>query len=1359
MKKILIWTGLFSVLGLAVYWSFNKSNSSTASTEPSFEYQTAEQFPKNMAGAAYFSAFHHAIRTRAGDSGPRYELNYQHKAFKKALSRRKNNTDFNESLPWIERGPANVGGRTRALLVDPEDSTHQTWYLGSASGGIWKTEDAGQTWANLTKDIPNLATSTLAMSAANPDIIYAGTGEGFNTLGVVGNGIWKSTDKGQTWNLLESTANDDRRFGYIMRMAVNPADPDEIVVATRTSARVDFDEEIPLAHIMRSVDGGNSWTTTYTSNSTIHQVYATPSKYSTMYAAVNSREVIRSYDAGRTWERVFNAEGLGLGRMELAISPTDTNFVYISAQSSQNDFELYRSSDAGEHFYNVRRPGSRSPFGPIFNGQGWWDNTIAVHPYDPTTVFVGGAGPIVSINTAAGFSEEIKLGRIDNTTDFLTLTNADGLGDGVEITQELADFANRNTRLVVENYRNVEIRFGPEKSQMAHRFFFDAFTLEAAYQDYVEVPFEVWDTENDVQLAVAFVDSNEDGEWDLNIDTAKGQEVEFLSLYGFNYSAVRSNLGITSDFYNRSMYLVFAASAVQDTIDFTQVTPGELSIQKNIIRNASGVLTAVTDGYNQFDPSVNSKGVHVDHHNLILIPLNNAQQDFIIVNANDGGVAFSTDSGERFIQTGDLFGAEALATLDGFNTSQFYGVDKKNGEDRYIGGTQDNGSWYSSINPNAGSPWNYAPSGDGFEAVWHYEDGNKILQSSQFNIVYRSLNGGATWDRLSLPGRGPFITRLASPKQDPDLVFAVNDQGVLRSTNFGDSWKAASMPEEWRFSNLGPALEVSLASPLVVWSGSSMIENNRIAVSRDGGNSFQATNLYENATMGRVTNIVSHPLSPNIAYALFSPADGPKILKTSDYGQRWEDISGFVTNREESTTGFPDVATYSLVVMPFDTNIIWAGTEIGLFQTLDGGESWSYADNGLPPVAIFEMKIVNDEVVLATHGRGIWSVELSELEGYEPLEPEVLLPEIAVNGKGFGRTINGSFSLRSAYDSSFVEVSIPFGRDTFNFRSDRITANPEPIRQNFDFTINNIPDDTLLIADVTVLSYSNGIELVASAEAFVFQIDEDVQTEYVTDFDDGKRDFARLGFNITSPQGFSDNALHSPHPYPDESEFISILQKPILITESSSVLRYDEIALIELGRCSTFGCPEFWDFVAVEATRDAGKNWIVMDGYDARREAEWEEAYLQNRSGNQDLFLPNEINLAEFFENGDTVFIRFRLKSDPAATGWGWAIDNINVSNTVNSREEILENKLELTLYPNPATNILNMNLALLKPGSIEIAIYDTSGKAVIQNNAERRAASRYTEQLDISSLSNGMYIFRLRIDNELISKTFMVND
>lgn len=1157
-----------------------------------------DQIADKREGPHNFYDFHHAIRTNTGDTEPRYGTSYKQIALERALNQNRLQLRGGTALPWIERGPGNVGGRTRGLWVDPRDESYLTWLAGSAGGGLWKTENGGNDWRIVTEELSNMAVTTIGGNLANPDIVYAGTGEGFNSRMVKGSGIWKSMDGGENWIVLPATV-EDTKFSNIMRIVVNPSNPNELLVATRTNLRQDIDEDevIALSHILKSTDGGASWDVVYQTNGNdpatsarvVQQIVADPENFDLLYASVRATGIIRSQDRGETWEQVFDADQVGFRRMELAVSPSASDWVYFAAESSQGA-KLYLSRTGGSTWNEVR-----GSFGNWLSGQGWYDNTIAVHPYDSNEVFVAGAGPMLRINVTADSSRTAS---------------------------------------------NLEATFEP-----------------------------------------------------------------------------------------------------------------------------------VTDGYSQYVnsfPDVNSKGVHVDHHNIVLLPVDESNGAFYILNANDGGVAFSQDNGDTFIQTGDSFKEEfdpftgdlikVYPTLKGYNTSQFYGLDKMNGGDRYVGGTQDNGSWVSGLNPDSLSDWESAPSGDGFECAWHYGDPNKILESSQFNNVYRSLNGGESWQRLDLPGNGPFITRLANSKQDPDLVFGVSNLGVLRSEDFGSNWTVIDMPNEWRFSGTGNVIEVSLASPNVIWTAGNVDEDENIVVSSDGGFTFEATAPYPDANLGRVTGLTTHPTDPATAFALFSMADSPKILKTTDGGTTWNDLSGFVTNQPESTNGFPDVAVYSLLVMPFDTNQVWAGTEIGLFESLDGGQSWQYADNGLPPVSIWEMKIVNDEIVIATHGRGIWSLSLPELEGYEPLE--VLLgPKIALNRAGFDGIVDAVINLRSPYDSTVITASIPIDNNEVLSQKWKLVENEVAGNAAIEFQL-PLDSDSIYVGLIEVTSYVDGVPYRSATSTQFYDVDDDPITNYSNDFDQGQSDFARLGFNAYRAPGFDDAALHSPHPYPgNNQEFIAVFQKPILIDPNQSILSFDEVVLVEPGDSDDFSSIFFYDFVTVEGTTDEGRTWTTIEGYDSRDNPIWLQAYNNNRSGAPDLILERSIDLLEHFEAGEQVYLRFRLVSDPRAEGWGWSIDNLNLQSEVTtSTRPSISLALEVESFPNPFSASTTLRYTLYEKSQVQVDLFDLSGKRLMTLIQEQQPAGPHAYQVNTSRLPAGTYYCRFQADDQVKTLKWIKN-
>ena len=954
---------------------------SCQSDRTSTHEKTADEFMQNTQlrfdGPAKFAAIHAMIRTRAGEPVPQYQVGDIQREYNKAIQASAGRTG--QLLDWKERGPANCGGRTRDILILPEDTTFRTWLVGSVGGGIWKTSNAGGDWELMTKDIPNLATSTLAMSPADPDVIYAGTGEGYGNIdGILGSGMLKSVDNGNNWAPIASTSNNND-FANVTRIIVNPENENELLVASIGQ----FINGVRMSFIMKSVDGGDTWSKNYfTSVGRVQQIVFAPNDFSTQYACVNSRGIFKSIDGGDTWNQIWDGRSHRVRRIEMAISRLNAGVIYLSCETNDKP-KLFFTRDT---FQTIHEPIFEGQHPNWLSQQGWYDNTIAVHPYNDSLVWVAGAGPMHQIRPGTELDTLKVYDEFENNTSYFTeMTNSPFSDESAGLASDLFQGLPVNPQTTIDDLVNVEILFGPGRSQKAHLMDVNVYNYDFTYNSMIDVPFEAYDTDNGRQISLSVFDVNGDGDWTFtNYD---GQPFPFHDVVTINMIDYTDTGDITIQTLNpiyKAQYYSFMQRDTSYQGDKNSFPDGNFRYLTTVDQGLLSDFEPITDGYFQFASikNVGSKGVHVDHHNIIFIPLDDTAQTFYVLNANDGGVAFSEDNGETFIQTGTTFNDGSFQSSFGYNVSQFYGVDKMNGADRYVGGTQDNGTWVSDVDPDETSNWSEAPSGDGFEAAWNYDNPDLILETSQFNGLFKSYDSGNSWSRIALPGGdGPFITRVAASQIEADLVFMVSEEGVLKSTDFGDTWTVIDMPESWTFHrSWGPPIEVSTASPHVVWTGGSMQDENGIVVSINRGDSFMTTNNYPDAFMGTVTGLATNPLDSTIGYALFSQANGPKILRTADLGQSWKDLSGFITNTDESNNGFPDVATYCLMVMPWDTAWMWAGTEIGIIETKDGGVSWQLADNGLPPVAIWEIKIVGDEVVLATHGRGVWSLDVSELD-------------------------------------------------------------------------------------------------------------------------------------------------------------------------------------------------------------------------------------------------------------------------------------------------------------------------------------------------------------------------------------------
>ncbi len=1001
-----------------------------------------------------FAQYHTLIRTADGAEGPGYGQNYLIKELEKARLAAKKSSG---AIPWVEHGPANVSGRTRAIVVDPGDPTNETWLAASVSGGIWKTTTAGASWTHLTEDLPNLAFVSLVQAPSNPDILYAGTGEGFfNGDAAIGAGIFKSLDRGQSWQQLASTA-EDFNFRYVNRLIISPTDPDLVVAATRSG-------------ILRTTNGGQSWTRFYDAVSSVGslQIVAHPAAFEKMYATDGAVGVIRSFDSGQTWAPssvgLDGLEGFDDGlvsvvpRVELAIAPTNPNKIFAIIESDNTPERIFVSSNGAVLWTEVEMEnGAAAP--DIAGPQGWYNLSIAGHPQDENILFVGGLN--IYRVTLTGNEPGGALTSLDEegTKAFLsfvtfgTATHFDGrMRTG--LTEE-------GSQTTASDFVAVEVRYGPGKTQKAHRFIPpDGPGIPFAdypYADYVDVPFEVWDITNNRQLMVSFRDRLADGEYDLIPRDDNNLGREYLLIHTLDYNAVspEPNIAVNGGARHKLLYFFWPIGA-----DETVWDPDNLPLSTLRINFESTVVPR-----RQMQQISVGSSVHVDQH--ILLPfVDNGSGNVSLITGNDGGVFLSKDAGA----TWELQGR-------GYNTTQFYGVDKAPGFDRYFGGTQDNGSWISTVNPSATTIWTHRIGGDGFESAWNQQDGSMLLGSSQFNAFSRSVDGGSNFvDATSGltdvgQGSGQFITTLDRSIDNPFTVFTIGKSGVWKSKDFGGSWLLRAIPSsDWDFvSNASGKVRVSLANSQYVWAGYEMDpelngppdELGKIHVSSDFGDTFSPVPTPASLAQGRISGLATHPTQDQTAFVLFSVARAPKILRTQDLGQTWEDLSGFAGSAGPSTNGFPDVAVYDLLVIPERPFEIWAGTEIGLFISKDNGVSWFMADNGLPSVSIWQIRVVGDRVIIATHGRGVWSVDqalsVAVEEGPEPTS----LPSAVSLAQNYPNPFNPqttiSFTLSETESVSLAVYDIT-GRKIATLLKDRMP----PGSHSVNFDASNLASGTYL---------------------------------------------------------------------------------------------------------------------------------------------------------------------------------------------------------------------------------------------------------------------------------------------------------
>jgi photosystem II stability/assembly factor-like uncharacterized protein len=1328
VKRILLVSTLF-VAGILFVISQKQNEPIRTVNHADREQEKKQDAPEE------FIAFHQGIRTQEGMDAPAYDDNYQLKELAQARksASRKSFTARTQSgngvIEWKERGPANVPGRTRGLIADPDDATHKTWIAGSATGGIWRTTNAGTSWHWLTPDFPNLATTVLVMAESNHNIIYAGTGEGFGLLnGVLGHGIFKSTDRGITWVFLSSTSDMEE----INRIIVDPSNANKIIAASNTG-------------IYRSTDGGLNWTEVY--KGVVQDLRAVPGNFNVQYATRFGVGVIKSQDGGVTWT-LSNTGMNPNGRVEIDISPVKTDRIFASAQGtlSGTNSDLYISDDGGATWSLVELLLSNKTLNYL-GSQGWYDNTILCDPFNKDVVYVGGIGLYRILLTAgsAGTATGSYTMEEFNTASFITLTNF-----GAEAYQGKLDLG------AAANKTSVEIRFGAGKSQKAHRFTVPVGSTSGVaeadytYQDYVTVPFEVWDISTNRQLMVSFRDQDRNGKFNLSeantTGTATEQSREYLFINNIDYNAAAPNasVSVAGGHQFQMMYNIWPTLTPGGTWNPDALPSSALRFLYSEVVKITSIVTSVSDPYNEYDGKNNVNYVHPDHHNIVAIKESEISKTFRLLIANDGGIFLSQIS-----TSPGTTQSEWLSTGNGYNTSQFYGADKRPGADQYLGGMQDNSTYFSPNNVVASASTTYATNvslfGDGFEAVWHNLEGKKMIGGSQFNNFSRSLDGGLTWQKattgLTLSGTSPdsekfpFISKLANSKQAPEILFTIGSEGVWKSADFGGNWALTPITEKWGLTSYAD-VEVSRANANIIWAGSGMSTTRGLYVSSDGGKTYNITTNYTDALLGSITKLASHPIEEKTAYAVFSFAKSPKILRTKDLGNTWEDISGFGANNTTSTRGFPDVAVYCLYVRPDNPDIIWAGTEIGIVESLDGGNSWGIL-NDFPNVSVWDLKGQDDQIVIATHGRGIWTAKL------ETTQSTVINPAIMAMGTSPKSELMIRIKLQENFDSTQVWIN--------GIMSKRIAS---VAQGEYDIKIEGVPNG---IIQARLISFKGTAPVHSAAITGENLTLKSYQNQYFNYFINSN-DFSLNGFSVQT-FGSSNTSLKSQSNYLVNTESVATLLQPIILTADYPFLFYRDIAIVEPGSTgSVFGESAFKDYVVVEATHD-GLTWTpISNGYDASFNSNWLSTYFSSLSGNPNQFIDHNIDLISKFSVGDTLLFRMRLYSDNNITGWGWVVDDLYIQQKPTGVAETFISSMSLQAYPNPSNGTFNISFTISKSSPVELTVHDLAGRIISKQAWENKEAGKHAENIILHN-ARGVYLLKLKTNNGQQVQKIIVGD
>jgi photosystem II stability/assembly factor-like uncharacterized protein len=400
----------------------------------------------------------------------------------------------------------------------------------------------------------------------------------------------------------------------------------------------------------------------------------------------------------------------------------------------------------------------------------------------------------------------------------------------------------------------------------------------------------------------------------------------------------------------------------------------------------------------------NLGNMHSDIHDIVF----HIKDSDVIYAGTDGGIYRSWNGGTTF------------EIVENLPLSQFYHISTDN-ETPYnvYGGLQDNGSWYGPSSSPGGveaRDWNSVGAGDGF----------RVLKHPTKNIIYSEMQGAENVWRYDvdknrtktiqpLPKKGDEELRfnwnapMAVSAHVPDR-FYMGSQFVHKSDDMGDTWTIISPDlttndptKQDQSASGGLSVDNSGAenhttiftiaeSPLdqnVLWVGT---DDGNVQVTQDGGKNWNnvTPNLVGIPANTWVYHIEASVHGKGTAYAVFEGHTTgdmkPYALKTTDFGKTWKNIisddidaRAFVRNIQEDYV---------------NEDLLFLGTEFGLYVTIDGGDNWSHFTNNMPPVAVhyIDMQKATNDIVMGTHGRGV--IIIDDISPLRELDQEILSKDV-----------------------------------------------------------------------------------------------------------------------------------------------------------------------------------------------------------------------------------------------------------------------------------------------------------------------------------------------------------------------------
>ena len=858
---------------------------------------------------------------------------------------------------WVERGPTNVGGRTRAIMFDPNDPTRETVFAGGVSGGLWKNtaiSNAGSTWDRVNI-ADNLNVSSLAFDPNNTNIFYVGTGECYTAGDAGGNGVWKSINAGATWTRVLGGVTGVTAFQSASNVTINS--PSLIAGNYPCYPNLSFGPRITSAitsNVVLVSDGSSA--PTLGCNGLINSS-ALNGKIALIRRGVCSFavKVLNAQNAGAIAVIIMNnvpGPPAGIGGSD----PTITIPSVMISQADGNLLETALTSGVVNATLNPSISGAIT--GSVVPGIQHINKIAIRNNAGISEIYVAAADSYYGPSNSTTFMGSDAYGVYKSVNGGSTWT---------QLTMPLTPNQNRHcpndieigadNKIWISTKNSFSFSDGGGKifcSTDGGATFIDKYTVTGnGGGERVEIEPSATNPNLIYVLAQLNQATATDGVEVQIIKTTDGFATTTLTSLPVGNETRETTYGFTGGqgWYN----LMIEADPSNDQTVYV----GGIDLYRS--SNGGNSWTTISNW---------TTNVHSDQHAMTFKPGNSN----IAVFGNDGGVYYGGSLSTATSNSG------ITSRNSGFNVTQFYtvgvGPSGVGTGDYFVAGAQDNGTQYfAGASANANNSVRIQ-GGDGAFSMFDQDVDNYYITNYVYNqsINYRTIAGATRVINSESASNGAFICPMALDSSK-DLLFsdytvpgATPVYGIRRYTNLKSGTVGKTTFTNSALITSSPtALTVSkYSTPESATTLLAGFRNGKVLISLNADTTVTWTDITGPGFVGSVSD-VEFGQSENEIFVTFHNYNVVSIWYSTDRGLTWQNKEG----------NLPDMPVKCILQNPLKLNEVIVGTDLGVWYTNsfdNASPTWYQSFNGMSNVKVTDLDLRDDNAVYAsTYGRGVFS--------------------------------------------------------------------------------------------------------------------------------------------------------------------------------------------------------------------------------------------------------------------------------------------------------------------------------------------------------------------------------------------------